>query len=497
MPTDEGCAGIDADGDGVDACTDCDDTLAWRYPGAPETCDGRDEDCDPSTEAEGGETDSDADGSLACDDCDDTDGTVFPGAEEACDGIDQDCDPSTEAEGGEGDDDGDGALACDDCDDSDGSVFPGAVETCDGVDQDCDPGTEAPGGEEDADGDGVRACEDCDDLDPLVFPGNLDPCDGVDNDCDEATCQLAAGEQAAFDWAVSIAGWRCAELADLVAEVEGLAAPSEVDPCPETSSEEDTGPAWFGGCPYSTPCAVCSCTGSSETTTYQGGCTTLAGHDLAGELVIATGWASLSGTPNSEADSGGSLAASGFAQDADSPPDPTRLAGLDGGLTWAIEEMEQELWPDDSCPPDTAYQGGEVTVDCAWSIDLEAEIDGQGTVHLPGGAVGLDLVGTASSHFLDDGCYDGTDRTTRSLVGSATVDGETSWAIQVDLDWTHDSWWGDGCTEEPASGVLTVIVEDDLGPVTLQLTAGGACDGCGRLRRNGAVVATMCGLLAL
>ncbi|MEZ4238680.1 MAG: endonuclease [Myxococcota bacterium] len=43
-----GCAGIDADGDGVDACTDCDDADPETWPGAPERCDERDNDCDGS-----------------------------------------------------------------------------------------------------------------------------------------------------------------------------------------------------------------------------------------------------------------------------------------------------------------------------------------------------------------------------------------------------------------------------------------------------------------
>ncbi len=91
-------------------------------------------------------------------DCDDTDPDVHPGAEETCNGVDEDCDGETD----EGltslwyiDGDGDGVgsedsvvEACSapvgytagpgDCDDRDATVYPGADEVCDGQDNDCD-----------------------------------------------------------------------------------------------------------------------------------------------------------------------------------------------------------------------------------------------------------------------------------------------------------------------------------------------------------------------
>ena len=187
-------------------------------------------------------------------DCDDDSAAVAPGAEETCNGIDDDCDDAVDAADSwvaglrsfYRDGDGDGFFspvekleACSgaipvgweelpatidvndpndyrlwrDCDDFDDRVKPGATELpADGIDQDCD-------GEElcylDADGDGfglgapeephpltdafsitsrVLDCDhqhgfasilgDCDDDDAHNQPAARERCDGVDNDCD-------------------------------------------------------------------------------------------------------------------------------------------------------------------------------------------------------------------------------------------------------------------------------------------------------------------------
>ncbi|MCK6528195.1 FG-GAP-like repeat-containing protein [Myxococcota bacterium] len=256
---------VDADADGFEAASDCDDASAAIHPGAPEICNGIDEDCDGELDedpqgAPSWFLDSDGDGSGAADpvpacaaplghvldgsDCDDTDGDVHPGAAETCDGIDQDCDGEVDEDPEDGtpwypDADGDGigaevgeVVACSapghvgttgDCDDGDPGVHPGADEVCDGLDQDCDGAADegTPGlspFHPDADGDGfgdpstgTLACEappghladatDCDDDDASVHPGAADTCgDARDEDCDG---EVDEGEDADGDGAAS------------------------------------------------------------------------------------------------------------------------------------------------------------------------------------------------------------------------------------------------------------------------------------------------------
>ncbi len=146
--------------------TDCDDRDDRVHPGARETCDARDEDCDGvvdngAVDAVRAYTDADGDGygdpateAESCaeapltdgTDCDDTQASVHPGATEQCDGVDTDCDGSLDAGAIDGtrgwvDTDGDGYGAdddpgedvCDgstrvrnrlDCDDTDAAVNP-------------------------------------------------------------------------------------------------------------------------------------------------------------------------------------------------------------------------------------------------------------------------------------------------------------------------------------------------------------------------------------
>ena len=74
-------------------CDDCNDNQALQSPDLDELCgDFIDNDCDNALD----NVDADLDGYVdeACDggdDCDDTDPGVFPGASETCDGVDEDC----------------------------------------------------------------------------------------------------------------------------------------------------------------------------------------------------------------------------------------------------------------------------------------------------------------------------------------------------------------------------------------------------------------------
>ena len=179
----------DGDGDGHFADTaggdDCDDTNGTVHPGATETCNGIDDNCDSHVdEALGSPYYADADGDTfgdlavtqtACTapegyvsdstDCQDDEAAAFPGADEQCDGIDNNCDGSVDeptATGAtewypDGDEDGygdpeDGEVGCTapadmiaqggDCDDDDAARNPGAEEVCNTVDDNCDGTTD-------------------------------------------------------------------------------------------------------------------------------------------------------------------------------------------------------------------------------------------------------------------------------------------------------------------------------------------------------------------
>ena len=266
------CMGSEPAGWIVDA-TDCDDTDPAQYPGAPEYCNGEDDDCDGTVDGDAAldvltwyaDTDGDGYGDAAvtdidcvqpsgyvavelATDCDDGDPTTNPGATETvADGVDSDC-SGTELCYVDGDLDGYGssstvdsadlgctssgvATAGTDCDDAVSTTYPGAPDAvADGVDSDCD-GFEACYEDLDADGYGTtntvpspRAdCSgageslldsDCDDASITTYPGASEVvADGVDSDCDglELCYQDSDGDSWGSDTTVSSASLGCSD----------------------------------------------------------------------------------------------------------------------------------------------------------------------------------------------------------------------------------------------------------------------------------------------
>ena len=195
--TDEGTELYDDDGDGLSEVEgDCNDANPDTHAGAEEVADGQDNDCDGDVDEGTTADDADGDGiTQPAGDCDDTNALVYPGADELEDGIDNDCDGTVDETTSVYDDDGDGfcenPIGCiggalpGDCNDGDGDAFPGANEVANGVDDDCDGIVDNGTPAFDNDGDGYTSLGgDCDDNNDTVYPGAPELADSLDNDCD-------------------------------------------------------------------------------------------------------------------------------------------------------------------------------------------------------------------------------------------------------------------------------------------------------------------------
>ena len=230
---------------------DCNDSSASIKPGATETCNGLDDNCNSQTDEGLAMTtyyvDSDGDGygtgagSARCGpgggftasvngDCNDGSASVKPSATETCNGVDDNCNGATD-EGFTGnpyykDADGDGygagasvyqcspgggytVLVNGDCNDNSASVHPGATETCNSVDDNCNSKTDEGLAQavyyQDADKDGygyayasIVGCKapsgfvsnstDCNDLSAAIHPGATEVCsNNIDDNCNGST----------------------------------------------------------------------------------------------------------------------------------------------------------------------------------------------------------------------------------------------------------------------------------------------------------------------
>ena len=203
-------------------------------------------------------------------DCNDGDPLVFPGATESCNGKDDDCDSATDVENsfgctafyfdGDNDDWGTGtvqsrclceavppfsAVKVGDCNDSSQSVHPDADEVCNWIDDDCDGATDEENGTGctdyllDSDGDGygadfVSKClcgpsddysalvgGDCADLDAAIHPNASESCNDKDDDCDGQTDEMDANGCFTFYYDADNDGWGTAD-SECLCAADGL-----------------------------------------------------------------------------------------------------------------------------------------------------------------------------------------------------------------------------------------------------------------------------------